>query len=491
MALKTAAEYLESIRRLDLDVYLLGEKIGNWADHPIIRPSLNSVAMTYTLALENEALAVTTSMLTGERVNRFNSLFQSAAELVSKVKMQRELGRRTGSCFQRCVGMDAINAVFSTTFEIDQQRGTDYHARFRDFVKYVQARDLVVQGAMTDVKGDRSLPPREQLDPDLFTRIVDRSARGIVIRGAKASQTGTVNSHEILVMPTMRLRPGDEDYAVCCAFPTDAKGVHLIYGRQPSDTRKLEPGNLDVGNAGFGGHETLSVFEDVLVPWDRVFMAGEVEFSSMLVERFASYHRQSYGGCKSGVADVLIGAAAMMAEYNGVPGVSHVKDKLAEMIHLAETIYAGGLACSHEGERTLAGNYQPHILLANVCKLNVTRLPYEICRLAEDIAGGLLVTAPSAADLKNPVVGKFVEKYLRGAGSTSAETRLRMINLVQCLTLGLAAPSFRTESMHGAGSPMAQKIMILRETDLEKKKAQAKKLAGIAPPEKAAKPTGH
>jgi len=483
MALKTAAEYIESIRKLGLDVYLLGEKIGNWVDHPIVRPSLNSVAMTYTLAQENEELAATRSMLTGEKVNRFNSLFQSPADLVSKIKMQRELGRRTGSCFQRCVGMDAMNAVFSTTFELDQRHNTKYHGRFQDFVRYAQAHDLVVQGAMTDVKGDRGLAPREQPDPDMFLHVVERNQDGIVIRGAKASQTGTVNSHEILVMPTLRLRPGDEDYAVCCALPTDAEGVHLIYGRQPSDTRKLERGSIDIGNAGFGGHETLTVFENVFVPWDRVFMCGEVDFSSMLVERFASYHRQSYGGCKSGVADVLIGATAMMAEYNGVAGASHVKDKIAEMVHLCETIYSGGLACSHEGERTLAGNYQPNILLANVCKLNVTRLPYEICRLAEDIAGGLLVTVPSEADLHHPTIGKFVEKYLRGAGTASAETRMRMINLVQCLTMGVAAPSFRTESMHGAGSPMAQKIMIMRQTDMEQKKAQARKLAGIDRPE--------
>jgi 4-hydroxybutyryl-CoA dehydratase/vinylacetyl-CoA-Delta-isomerase len=481
MAIKTAKEYLESLRKLKLDLYLFGEKVDNWVDHPVIRPSINSVAMTYKLAHEpkNEALATTKSLLTGEKVNRFNALFKSTDELVSKIKMQRELGRRTGACFQRCVGMDAINAVYSTTFEIDQKYGTEYHQRFKEWLRYIQENDLCVQGAMTDVKGNRELSPSKQADPDMFVHVVERNKKGIVIRGAKASQTGTVNSHEILVMPTLRMRAGDEDYTVCCATPTDAKGVHLIYGRQPCDKRRLEEGDIDVGNYGFGGQETLTIFEDVFVPEERVFMDGECDFSIMLVERFAAYHRQSYGGCKPGIGDVLIGAAASMADYNGVPRASHIRDKIAEMIHLAETIHACGLACSHEGWKTLAGNYQSNILLANVCKLNVTRFPYELCRLAEDIAGGILVTVPSERDLRHPVIGKHIEKYLRGVADIPTESRIRMLTLIQSMSFGTTAPSYRTESMHGAGSPQAQKIMIERQTDMELKKRLARSLAGI------------
>jgi len=481
MGLKTAQQYIESLRALKLDLYLLGEKVENWVDHPIIRPSINSVAMTYKLAQQPETreLATAASTLTGGKVSRFNSLFAGTDELVQKVKLQREMGRRTGACFQRCVGMDAANAVFSTSFEIDQKRGTQYHGRFKDWLKYVQSNDLCVQGAMTDVKGDRGLSPSAQKDPDMFVRIVERTGKGILIRGAKASQTGAANSHEMLVMPTLRLREGEESYAVCCATPSDAKGVHIIYGRQPSDTRKLEHSEIDVGNYGFGGQETLTVFEDVFVPDERVFMAGEIEFASMLVERFASYHRQSYGGCKSGIGDVLVGAAASMADYNGVAKASHVKDKLAEMVHLVESIYACGLACSYEGERTAAGNFQCNVLLANVCKLNVTRMPYELCRLAEDIAGGLLVTMPSEKDLKSPAMGKFVEKYLRGKAEVPTEARMRMLSLIHSMTMGTTAPSYRTESMHGAGSPQAQKIMIERLADLESKKKLARKLAGV------------
>lgn len=481
MSLMTAKEYVESLRKLKFNLYLLGEKIDNWVDNPIIRPSINAVAMTYKLAHspKTKALATTKSMLTGKTVNRYNSLFKSKDDMVAKLKMQRELGQRTACCFQRCVGLDGINAVFSTTYEIDEKCGTEYHQRFREWLKHVQEKDLCTAGAMTDVKGHRGVSPSEQEDPDMYVHVVERRDDGIVVRGAKANITGTVNSHEMLIMPTLRMLEADKDYAVCCAIPTDAEGVTHIYGRQSCDTRKLEEGDIDVGNYSFGGQETLTILENVFVPWKRVFMCGEYEFSIMLVERFAAYHRQSYGGCKPGIGDVLIGAAASMADYHGVRKASHIKDKLAEMIHLAETLHACGLASAYEGWQTKAGNYQANILLANVCKLNTTRFPYELCRLAEDIAGGLLVTTPSEKDLRSPEVGEYVAKYLRGDPKVSTEERLRMLSLIHAMTFGQIAPSYRTESMHGAGSPQAQKIMIDREANMEAKRKYARSLAGI------------
>lgn len=479
--LMTAKQYVASLRKLKLNLYLLGEKVTNWVDNPIIKPSINAVAMTYKLAQEPKTrdLATTKSMLTGDIVNRFNSLFKSTDDLVSKVKLQREMGQRTACCFQRCVGMDAINAVFSTTYEIDEQHGMGYHQRFRDWLLNVQEKDLCVDGAMTDVKGNRGVPPSQQEDPDMFVHVVEKRKDGIVIRGAKAHQTGNANSHEMIIMPTLRMREGDEDYAITCAVPTDTEGITMIYGRQPSDTRKMEEGDIDVGNYNFGGQETLTILDDVFVPWERVFMCGEIDFTAMLVERFASYHRQSYGGCKPGIGDVMVGAAASMADYNGVPRAPHIRDKIAEMIHLVETMHAAGLACSYQGQQTKAGNFQPDTLLANVCKLNVTRFPYELCRLAEDIAGGILVTTPSEKDFRNPEIGKYIDKYLKGAPEVPTETRYRMLTLLNAMTKGQISPSYQTESMHGAGSPMAQKIIIERQTDMEKKKKLARSLAGI------------
>ena len=400
MSLMTGEEYIESIRKRKMQVYLFGKKVEDPVDDPILRPSLNSVRMTYDLAQmpEYEDLMTAVSPYTGRRVNRFTHIHQSAGDLVKKVKMQRLLGQKTAACFQRCVGMDAFNAVFSTTYETDRKYATHYHENFKQFMIYCQDNDLTVDGAMTDPKGDRSKAPHEQADPDLFLRVVERRPDGIVVRGAKAHQTGALNSHEIIIMPTISMGPDDKDYAVSFAVPMDTPGIFMIIGRQSCDTRKREGSELDVGNAEFGGVEALTIFDDVFVPNERIFLNGETEFAGMMVERFAGYHRQSYGGCKVGVGDVLIGAAAVAADYNGAARASHIKDKLIEMTHLNETLFCCGIACSAQGFKTKAGNYQIDLLLANVCKQNVTRFPYEIVRLAEDIAGGLMVTMPSQVD---------------------------------------------------------------------------------------------
>ena len=482
MALMTKEQYIESLRKMNLKVYLFGELIDNPVDHPVIRPSLNSVAMTYELA-HHEAykdLMTATSNLTGETVNRFCHLHQSTEDLKNKVKMLRLLGQKTGSCFQRCVGMDAFNAVYSTTYEIDKAHGTNYHDNFKAYMKFVQDNDLVVDGAMTDPKGDRGLAPSQQEDPDMYLRIVEEREDGIVVRGAKAHQTGAVNSHEHLIMPTIAMREDDKDYAVSFAVPSDAEGVFMIYGRQSCDARKMEEGaDIDLGNSQFGGHEVLVVFDDVFVPNDRIFLMKEHEFAGMMVERFAGYHRQSYGGCKVGVGDVLIGAAALAAEYNGVKKASHIKDKLIEMTHLNETLYSCGIACSSEGTKMEAGNYMINLLLANVCKQNVTRMPYEISRLAEDIAGGLMVTLPSEKDLNHPEIGPYIDKYFKAKSDVPTEHRMRILRLVENMTLGTAAVGYRTESMHGAGSPQAQRIMIARQGNIEGKKELAKAIAKI------------
>ena len=488
----TKEQYIESLRKLHLNLYMFGKKIENPVDDPVIRPSLNSFAATYELAEDPQYqdLMTATSHISGKKINRFTHMHQSTDDLIKKVKMQRLLGQKTAACFQRCVGMDAMNAVFSSTYEIDEACGTKYHENFLKFLTRVQDEDLAVDGAMTDVKGDRSLAPSKQADPDLFLHVVERTPDGVYVTGAKAHQTGFVNSHEVLVMPTISMREGDEDYAISFAVPTDAEGITLIYGRQSCDTRKTEEGaSIVVGNAKFGGqealvvldggHEVLVIFDRVFVPNDRIFLNGEVKFAGMIVERFAGYHRQSYGGCKVGVGDVLIGATALAGDMAGSAKASHVKDKLIEMTHLNETLYCCGIACSSQGTKTKAGNYLIDLLLANVCKQNVTRFPYEIARLAQDLAGGLMVTQPSEADYRNPALKPYIEKYLKGVASVPTEDRMRLLRLIENMTMGTAAVGYLPESMHGAGSPQAQRIMIARQSNLEMKKELAKKIARI------------
>jgi 4-hydroxybutyryl-CoA dehydratase/vinylacetyl-CoA-Delta-isomerase len=279
-------------------------------------------------------------------------------------------------------------------------------------------------------------------------------------------------------MPTIRLTESDKDWAIVGAIPADVEGLTYIYGRQSCDTRAMEDGDIDVGNAKFGGQEALMVLERVFIPWDKIFMNGEFEFASMLVERFTCYHRRSYV-CKTGLGDVLIGAAATIADYNGVPKVSHIKDKIIEMTHLNETIFAAGIASSHQGQKMKSGVYLNDDMLAQVCKHNVTRFPYEISRLAQDIAGGLMVTLPSEQDFRHPEAGPMLKKYLAGRKGVDVENRMRILRLIENMTLGRNSVGYLTESMHGAGSPQAQRIQIQRQMQIGYKKNLAKNLAGI------------
>jgi 4-hydroxybutyryl-CoA dehydratase/vinylacetyl-CoA-Delta-isomerase len=478
----TGGDYINSLRRRDLAVYVFGERVTEPVDHPLIRPSINAVAETYDLALQRPDLATALSPFTGERINRFLHIAASPGDLVLQNKMQRRLGQLTGTCFQRCVGMDALNSVYSVTYEIDEKHDTPYHGRLKAFLALIQQRNYVIGGTMTDVKGDRSQPPHRQNDPDLYVHVSRRTPEGVYIRGAKAHQSGCVNSHWLIVMPTLRLEPDDGDYAICGAVPVAAPGITYVYGRQSCDTRSMEGGEIDAGNLRYCGQEALVIFEDVFIPNKLIFMDGETEFAAPLVERFTCYHRRSYV-CKSGVGDVLIGAAATAAEYHGVERASHIKDKLVEMTHLNETIYATGIASSYQGYATKSGAYLCDDMLANVCKHHVTKITYEISRLAQDLAGGLVATLPSERDYRLDRLSPLLEKYLKGRPDVPTEDRLRILRLIENMTLGRNAVGYLTESLHGAGSPQAQRILIQRQMQLDFKKQLARRLAGIESPE--------
>jgi 4-hydroxybutyryl-CoA dehydratase/vinylacetyl-CoA-Delta-isomerase len=470
--------YINSLRNRNLTVYLFGEKIKEPVDHDMIRPSINAIAKTFDLAISNPDLASVISPFTGERVSRFLHVCSSAEELVLQNKMQRKLGQLTGTCFQRCVGMDAFNALYSVTYEMDEANDSDYHLKLKTFLTFMHKYNFVLGGAMTDVKGDRNLAPHEQEDPDMFLHITKRTSKGVYVSGAKAHQTGCINSHWMMVMPTMRLTKADEDYAIVGALPVTSKGITYIYGRQSCDTRSMEEGTIDVGNSQYGGQEAMVLFDNVFIANENIFMDGQYDFAAVLVERFTTYHRRSYV-CKSGVGDVLIGAAASIAEMNGVEKASHIKDKLVQMSHLNETIYATGIASSYQGYKTKSGCFQCDDMLSNVCKHHVTKMPFEMAQISQDLAGGFVSTLPSEKDLNHPEIGKLLHKYLKGSNRFTTEERIRILRLIENMTMGRNAVGYLTESVHGAGSPQAQRIQIGRMMQLEYKKRLAKVLAGI------------
>ena len=476
MTLKTKEEYIESLRRMKPVVYMFGERVDSVVDNPRLRAGIEATAATYEAANvpEHRDLIVTKSPLTGEEVNRYTLPPATIEDLVARVKNNRLLGGRVGTCFQRCTGLDCISALSIVTYDIDQKYGTPYYNRFLEFLKHVQKNDLTCNAGVTDVKGDRSLSPNEQPDKDLYLRVVERRSDGIVVRGAKAHQTGSLSSHEIIVLPTRALKKENKDYAVAFAIPTDTEGLIHVVGRSTLDMREIQ--GCDIGNTKYSKYCPTVIFNDVFVPWERVFMCGETEFAGDLVMRFSAFHRQSHGGCKAGKIDCMIGAALTMMDYNGTAKLSHLKQKIIDMIYRAETLYGCSIAASYEGKRQPSGTYFIDSVLANASKIHEGKEMAEVGRLLVDIAGGYVCDLPSDRDLANPEIGPLLKKYLQGAAGMAVEERIKMLRLVEKLALESADT---VSDLHGGGSPEAHRITILRETDLESKKKLSRRLAGI------------
>lgn len=476
MALKTVEQYRESLKDLHPTAYILGEKVENVHEHPLIKHMTAAVAKTYEMENDPEGkrYLVAESDLIGEEVSRFVKFYKSPDDLLAKVRMLKFLAQRIGGCYMRCTGMDAINAVGIEAYNCDQKYGTNYWERLLDFVKLVQKNDFVVFSGVTDVKGDRSLRPSQQKDPDMYLHVVDRNSDGIVVRGAKIHQTGSLCSHWGLIVPTREMREPDKDYAVCFALPSDTEGMIHVYGRGTLEARPLQ--GCDLGNVEFSKFAPMIIFKDVFVPWERVFLCGEYEFAGEMVRNFGNYHRHSHGGCKCGVGDVLIGAAAVAADYNGLPRVSHINNKFAEMLKVTEAIYGCSVAASIESTQTPSSIYNVDPVLSNTSKLYEGKELAEVVRMMIEIAGGMVADIPSDKDFAHPEIGPLLHKYLKGIESVSTEDRVRIFRLIEKLAF---ESRDIVSNIHGAGSPETHRMTILRNANIEAKKKLAKNLAGI------------
>jgi 4-hydroxybutyryl-CoA dehydratase / vinylacetyl-CoA-Delta-isomerase len=476
MGLKTKEEYIESIRALKPTAYMFGKKLDNIVDNPRLRAGIEATGATYELAnmAENLDLMVTNSPLINEPVSRFTLPPACVEDLVARVKVNRKVANYVGTCHQRCTGLDCLSTLAIVTYDIDKKYGTNYNKNFTEFLKYMQKNDLTGNAGVTDVKGDRSLNPSEQVDKDMFLRVVEKRDDGIVVRGAKAHQTGSLSSHEIIVIPTRAMTKADADYSVAFAIPSDTKGLIHVVGRSTLDMRELD--GCDIGNTYYSKYCPTLIFDDVFVPWERVFMCGESEFAQDMVVKFSSFHRQSHGGCKSGKIDCMIGCALTMMDYNGTAKAGHLKQKVIDMLHRAETLYACCLASSYEGKQQPSGAYFIDTVLANASKIHEGKEMAEATRLMIDACGGYVADLPSDRDFNNPEVGALLKKYFKAVDSVPVENRIKMYRLAEKLALESADT---ISDIHGGGSPEAHRVTIFRETDINSKKKAAKRLAGI------------
>lgn len=476
MGLKTKEEYIESLAAMNPTAYMFGEKVDSVVDNPRLRAGIEATGATYEVAHldEYKDLVVTQSPLLNEPVNRFTLPPSSIDDLVARVKLNRILGNYVGTCHQRCTGLDCLSTLSIVTYDIDQKYGTNYYKNFIEFLKYMQKNDLVGNAGVTDVKGDRSKGPSSQEDKDMYVRVVDKNSDGIVVRGAKVHQTGSLSSHEIIVLPTRAMRKGDEDYALAFAIPSDTPGLIHVVGRSSLDRRELE--GYDIGNVRYSKYCPTLIFNDVFVPWERVFMCGEVEFAVDMVVKFSAFHRQSHGGCKSGKIDVMLGTALTLMDYNGTSKAGHLKQKAIDMIHRAETLYGCCLAASYEGKKMPSGTYYIDTVLANASKIHEGKEMAEAIRLMVDMSGGFVADLPSDRDFENPEIGDLLKKYMKGVAGVPVEHRVKMFRLAEKLAMESADT---ISDIHGGGSPEAHRITIFRETDVEAKKKAARRLAGI------------
>lgn len=475
MALKTADEYFDRLKGMKPNVYVAGRQVRR--DDPVLKKSINTVRLTFDFAHDPRFsdLLVTTSPLINEKISRFTNLHFSQDDLVKKQELTRKLCHQVGGCIQRCMATDTINAMAVVSKEIDDAKGTDYHKRFLEFAKYYQKNDLVGSAAQSDVKGDRSKRPHEQEDEDLYVHIKEKRKDGIIVRGAKAHITMGPYVDEHLVITTRAMTIEESQWAVAFAIPADTDGIKNI--TRVADTR--ERVELKTPYNELGVCESLVVFDDVFVPWERVFMCGESEFAGRLALTFANFHRHSYCGCKPAVSDIIMGAAALVAEYNGVGNVSHIKDEIAEIMVIAELAYAAGVAATAKATQTSSGIWAPNPLYSN-CGRYITGVNvFHEFDILTAITGGLAATLPYEQDWLSPETRDDLNKYIMRNPKITAEQQHRLFRFLSDYTTSACACWNQHAGVHGGGSPVMEKIGIRSNYDLESRKNVVKYLAGI------------
>ncbi|UCG83284.1 MAG: aromatic ring hydroxylase [Dehalococcoidia bacterium] len=473
--MRTSEQYLEDLRSMRPNVYMGGEIVRR-DDHLII-PGINVMRITFDMAgdPENSELFTATSPYTGEKINRFCHVSASVDDLLIKQKMIRTGARLSGFCIQRCMGTDTLNALSIVTRDIDDAHGTEYYQRFLEFAKNYQKKDQIAAAVQTDAKGDRGKRPHEQVDPDMHVRVISQNKDGIIVKGAKQDITMASYCDELVVFPTRSLTSEEKQWAVAFAVPADWDRVHIVNRASAPRERKFIKAPLNT----YGSSDALVIFDDTFVPWDRVFMCGEHEFGGRMALTFATCHRHSYCGCKPAVEDIIMGLIALTAEYYGVEGKPHVREKLAHLAGVAELIYAAGIAAAVESTKTASGTQFPGTIYANVGRRLAGENTYDSWGMVADIAGGFPVTMPFEEDYYHPEIGPLVNKYTVRNPAVSAENIHRLQRTLSDYLASSWAGVWQVADVHGGGSPAMETIAILGNYDFDERKRIIKRLAGI------------
>jgi len=477
MTMKTGEQYINEMKKMRPNVYKWGELIEDVTVHPATKAHIENVAKWYDNSFdpEKEALYTTTSHLSGKKAHRWNTLMACADDILGNANMKRDGYRTCGSCMGPvCAGWTVINALWSVTYDMDKELGTEYHKRLKEFAIFAEEKALSLSGALTDAKGNRALKPSQQDNPDMYLHVKETREDGVVIRGFKNQICGVVGSQYIMVIPTTGMGEGEEAFAIAVAIPRDAEGVTIVETRKPSDTRGEEEGWDGIKS---GTTQSYIIFDDVFVPNKHVFMNGETKYAGACVGNFTAIYRAAIGACVAGQGDVMIGAAIGMARANGLTQ-KPFQDRLTQMAINNETTYGLGIGAMYTGKNHPSGAFYPNALLSHVNKVHVASLPYNTKVLAQEISGGITETGciPSYKDMMSPIYGKQLMESLRSG--VSGEDRIKMARLVEWLTIGGGVPG----CMHGGGSPDTAKMVIKIATKWDKYVDYARALADVEAP---------
>jgi len=458
--LMSAADYRESLRRYRPVVYVDGRRVDSVADEPALAPGVNAIGVTYDLALRESTQPLLRASVpeAPAPVNRMLALPRSSADLLNKLEAVRLVCRETG-CAQRYLAGDALSAIHHGTQRIDAECATEYHARLTSYIAHVYADDLTLGIAMTDAKGDRSLRPSRQPVADTYVHIAERRADGIVIAGAKAIVTSAPYVHELLVMPCRAMTEADRDFAVCCAVPIDAPGLTIV--ARPAG----RPGEAAAKFSGRYGQSTaVCLFENVFVPWERVFCAGEWQHAGEIVYNYTSQHRHTCIAARAGFGDLLIGAGTLATEANGLDldRAHGVRDAMVELIKIVEGFYACGVAASVYCATEASGVVTPEPVFANIGKLLLATQIYDMHRLAHHVSGGMVVTLPGPGEDHNPATMGRLSEVLAARSDIPYEKRVEVARFIEDLTASYQGGWYSLISLHGGGSPEAMKLEIFR-----------------------------
>ncbi|MCJ7648064.1 MAG: aromatic ring hydroxylase [Candidatus Lokiarchaeota archaeon] len=483
--MRTKEQYMNDLGKMKNNIYYDGEKIDRLDERQM--HCINTIGTTFDMVEEYADLIQVKSHLIDETINRFTHIHQNTDDLHKKQDMTRKLCQKVGGCIQRCMGCDGANAVYNVSYEADRSNKgeTNYHENFKKWMERFQREDLIAACAQTDVKGDRMKRPADQEDPDMYVHIVEKRNDGIIVSGCKVHISEASVSDEILVVPTRALRPEDKDYAVAFAIPGDYEGVKQVVTIHNFRERE----HFKRGFMG-GATDSYIIFDNVFIPWERVFLCGEYQHAGALALLFALFHRHSYSGCKPAIGDLMVGTAALAAEYNNIHKASHVREKLAELIMVTELGYAAGYTASDLGKPEIympglgfipygPGSYIPNSIYCNVGRCLTGENVYREAEIMCDISGGIPATFPHERDFLNPELKDYLYKYITRNPKIAPINSAQLWRYVGDMLCSATGGIYQVGGYHGGGSPVMEQIAITTQYDIESRKTMVKKIAGI------------